>query len=850
MVLALALGTVQCRSLLFSAVLAALVPLSGCGNSIDPNVATQHNNNFRTGAFLAETELTPQIVQTRGMRQKYEFQVAGPVGTQPLYVRAVQFNRNTEQQEIANGLFVATLANRLYALDADTGKPRWCVILTDGPQAERSLHCDNPPSLGPNDRKPRGINSTPVIDVLNHRIYVLFSTKNQWPEWPMGGDCQSTPEPNQVTNLDVAYWLVALDIGDASLLSGTRIRATFPRSELHADPVVFEPKNQMDRPALLLNKNSLYVAFGSIAGAECRDDYNNYHGWVMRYRADDLTSKPAVFCTSADATKIDHTSGGAGIWQGGGGLAADADGNVYFLTGNGVADFGNNADPHVITKKVYGDSFIKLRPTANALVPTAFAPDDADILNEHDADLGSGGPMVIPDSNLVIGGGKTGYMYPLDRDSMQLVQPPITASTNQYGPSLRSQNWEVGPHLHGSPTFWRGADPNFGSLYVWGEKDVLKVYRVDMRKKQLQGFGRVEVAPFHKGTVRALADTMPGGMLSVSANQNTKHSGIVWATLPESDCTPGVFCPKPPMFPYPGRLYAYDAETLQWLWDMHLPNNLGHWVPPTVADGKVFIGTWTRYERSGDAQLIAYELGPEGGLRSGSCDDGISHCTREEPFQPKPSPAPESCTSCHGRKTSNQPDIRPLKDITVKPLHERYPNGASIRAFPAAAMMQLAPPDGSVETMVLEGDGLQIYEAAASATESRKLSWQLKGSEADLIEVRRAGRINHDSAEPIRVRLTEGWVWSAVDGTMIIGKLEKSAPAPESEDAPWTLFKVVKSNGHGILSGHSYVQIVHTHAGQAPVPTRRAGTIARVPFHAEYRFYRPGVNTHGSNSSQ
>jgi len=161
-----------------------------------------------------------------------------------------------------------------------------------------------------------------------------------------------------------------------------------------------------------------------------------------------------------------------------------------------------------------------------------------------------------------------------------------------------------------------GAEPIliFGSLYVWGEKDVLKVIELICAREAAQGFGRVEVRSFPQKERRSLADTMPGGMLSVSANQKPSTAELVWATLPESDCTPGVFCPKPPHVSLPGRLYAYDAETLQWLWDMHLPNNLGHWVPThSCRPKKSSLGPGRDTRGQGDAQLIAYELGPEGG---------------------------------------------------------------------------------------------------------------------------------------------------------------------------------------------------------------------------------------------
>jgi len=92
---------------------------------------------------------------------------------------------------------------------------------------------------------------------------------------------------------------------------------------------------------------------------------------------------------------------------------------LYFLTGNGRLDYANSA---------YGDSIVKLTPYGSAprshtvRAPATPSDPDVDTLETNDADLGSGGPLLIPGSNLIIGGGKTGWMYLLDRTAMQFKQ--------------------------------------------------------------------------------------------------------------------------------------------------------------------------------------------------------------------------------------------------------------------------------------------------------------------------------------------------------------------------------------------------------------------------------------------
>ncbi len=130
------------RLLQFLAILTVFSPLMGCGGP-DPNVTMQHNDPSRTGAYLAETSLTPANVLSRGMREKYSIGscdgsrpaprnrcLSGTIVTQPLYVRNVDFNPVKRVWPFwpsathTNGLFLATQNNMVYALDANTGEGR------------------------------------------------------------------------------------------------------------------------------------------------------------------------------------------------------------------------------------------------------------------------------------------------------------------------------------------------------------------------------------------------------------------------------------------------------------------------------------------------------------------------------------------------------------------------------------------------------------------------------------------------------------------------------------------------------------------------------------------------------
>src|SRR5207245_85927 len=100
--------------------------------------------------------------------------------------------------------------------------------------------------------------------------------------------------------------------------------------------------------------------------------------------------------------------GEAGIWQAGGGLAADANGNLFLMTGNGTFDATLDANGFPASGD-YGDSFLKLtvdstspsNPNVNGWglkVADYFTPFNQAGLNNNDTDLGSGGLMLLPDS--------------------------------------------------------------------------------------------------------------------------------------------------------------------------------------------------------------------------------------------------------------------------------------------------------------------------------------------------------------------------------------------------------------------------------------------------------------------
>jgi outer membrane protein assembly factor BamB len=128
------------------------------------NVFTQHNNNGRTGANLAETILNVSNVTAATFGKLYDFTVDGEVYAQALYVSQLAYNDGS----IHNTVITATMHNSVYAFDADTGKQLWTKNY--GPAVPATdLRSTFPFELG--------ILSTPVIDKATNTLFFVAATE-------------------------------------------------------------------------------------------------------------------------------------------------------------------------------------------------------------------------------------------------------------------------------------------------------------------------------------------------------------------------------------------------------------------------------------------------------------------------------------------------------------------------------------------------------------------------------------------------------------------------------------------------------------------------------------------------
>src|SRR5712692_2283351 len=140
------------------------------------NVVTQHNDNARHGAQLAETRLTPANVAGRAFGLLYDRAVLGTIMAQPLYVHGVMTGRSgTGAPIFKNLVYVATSQDIVYAFDADDTSPD-AVSGGESTKAvwRRSIGTPHVGDIcGETDPPIVGITGTPVIDVSAGRMYVV-----------------------------------------------------------------------------------------------------------------------------------------------------------------------------------------------------------------------------------------------------------------------------------------------------------------------------------------------------------------------------------------------------------------------------------------------------------------------------------------------------------------------------------------------------------------------------------------------------------------------------------------------------------------------------------------------------
>jgi uncharacterized repeat protein (TIGR03806 family) len=551
--------------------LVTLAPIVATRNATGESVLTYHNDNARTGANTNESILTLSNVNTNtfGLLMKYD--VDAYVYTQPLFVPGVKI----PNQGTRDSVYVATENDSVYAFDANSnsganGGLLWHVSLGDG------INITTNHEFGGRyhnnvlqDMLPRvGITGTPVIDAASGTLYVVALNR-------------------EATAITTNYYqrIHALNIatGAEQPYSPVVITASVPGTGVGSSGGIlkFDAKQQNERCALTLADRILYIAYSSYA------DTDPYHGWIMGYNARNLQLLTNyVFNTTPNATKAifgPHAAEGA-LWMSGSGLCVDANYNLYFEVANGSFDVNTGGVD-------YGDSFMRLSASNGLAVADYFTPFNQAALQAADADLGSGGPVLLPDDagsathpHLLVGGGKEGKIYLVDRDAMGHFNSSNDNQIVQYFAA------GVGK-IFSTPAYFNH------QLYYQGIGGVMKAFTIS------NGLFTTTATSASKTSFSGFGTTP-----SISANGTS--NAIVW-TIQTDGAVRGT----------PAILHAYNATNLtkelynsRQLPDRDNPGNAVKMTVPTVANGKVFVGVQYALSIFGNGIFLPKPvISPDGG---------------------------------------------------------------------------------------------------------------------------------------------------------------------------------------------------------------------------------------------
>ncbi|MGB9237133.1 MAG: PQQ-binding-like beta-propeller repeat protein, partial [Terriglobales bacterium] len=434
-----------------------------------------------------------------------------------------------------NVVFVASEHGTVYGFDADSGALLWHVTtLESGENPSDNRGCSQvTPEIG--------VTSTPVIDMTagpHGTIYLVAMSKDS------SGNYHQRLHALDVTN------------GTEQFGGPMDIAAQYPGTGDNSQNgnVIFDPKQYKERAGLLLFHHVVYTSWAS----HCDD--RPYTGWIIGYNQTTLAQQSVLNVTP-------NGNEGA-IWAAGAGLAA-VDNEIYFLDANGTFDTTLDANGFPANGD-YGNAIMKLA-LKNGKLAVADYFNMYNTVNESDKDedLGSGGAMLLPNikdstgkvHELVVGAGKDANIYLADRTNM-----------GKFNPSNNHQIYqEVTAALSGSVYSAPAFEDN--KIYYGAVGDSIKAFAFNA-SVQLNATPQ---------SATATTFGFPGATPSISGN--VEANLILWATENTS----------------PAVLHAYNANNLAV--ELYNSNqaasgrdhfgNGNKFITPTIANGKVYVGTQT-----------------------------------------------------------------------------------------------------------------------------------------------------------------------------------------------------------------------------------------------------------------
>ena len=514
----------------------ALFALPAVADASAVNVLTYHNNSYRTGWNSQETQLTAANVNAGHFGLMAKVPLDGRVDTQPLVV-AQQPLGSLGTHDV---VYLGTENNTVYAIDANSGTTLLSRhFSTPVPYAYKNGNVNVYPVIG--------ITGTPVIDVSQGALYVVTDA------WNGSSDLYAL---HKLSLIDLSDMVPAVSVtASTSLSNGVKY--------------TFGSRYALQRAALLESNGNIYVPFatnGDVSPSQSR-------GLLVSYLATTLQAGTSMY-----PNRLGNEPGSfyvTGIWQSGYGPAADSLDDIFFST--------SNSDPRNASyNAAYNlpESILKLNGAT--LAPSdSFTPYNYFNLDIRDADLGSGGTLLVPETagqpNLVFAGGKDGRGFLLNRDKLGGYTPN--------GPDQVFSEVEQGVCWCG-PSYYAGAD--LVPRIITGGRNGVQSFKLD--------FGPPRLIPeFSTGT--APVSGMPdfGGTFPViSSNGTVAGTAVVWwVQRPATSSTtePGTAL----------TLHAYNAANFTPLYSAQA----GTWlaaaesnanVTPTVANGKVYVASERQLE--------------------------------------------------------------------------------------------------------------------------------------------------------------------------------------------------------------------------------------------------------------
>ena len=517
------------------------------------------------GQNTNETALTPANVNANSFGKLFSVATDGYMYAQPLYVPGLTINSS-----VHNVLFLASEHDSIYAFDADSNgganaNPLWKITLLDAAHGAGSGATTVPNGdTASHDITPEiGITGTPVINPATNTMYVVGATKEN------GVYFLRLHALNILTGAEQAHSPVAVEATVAGTGNGSS-----------GGKLAFSPLWQNQRGALNYYNGYVYFAFSS------HGDNGPWHGWIFAYNATTL-AQTAVICTSPNGA-------GSGVWEAGAGMPIDDDatgGRMFVATGNGTF----TTYPPFNESTELGESIIDFNLANGGLTPTdAFTTFNQAKLTTSDADLGSGGILMLPDQqgstpHELVQAGKEGRIVVLNRDQLGGYATGVTSNTNALQDILGATGG-----LWSTPAYWNG------NVYIWASPDVPKLFQINS--------GVLDTTPASQSTISSL---FPGASFSVSSNGT--QDGIAWAVRTDQYTTHG-----------PGVLYAWDANDLtNTIYESDTNSardgvgEANRFAIPMVTNGKVYLNAQHQVDVyglfNGQPNAAAPVISPDGG---------------------------------------------------------------------------------------------------------------------------------------------------------------------------------------------------------------------------------------------